>query len=50
MLFLSSVDFFQNQLFSKTSFKNTIRGSNSFDPDQALHFVGPDLDLNCLTL
>ena len=22
--------------------------SNSFDPDQARHFVGPDLDPNCL--
>ena len=22
--------------------------SNSFDPDQARHFVGPDLDQNCL--
>ena len=22
--------------------------SNSLDPDQARHFVGPDLDLNCL--
>ena len=22
--------------------------SNSLDPDQAQHFVGPDLDLNCL--
>ena len=21
--------------------------SNSLDPDQARHFVGPDLDLNC---
>ena len=24
--------------------------ANSFDPDQARHFVGPDLDQNCLTL
>ena len=22
--------------------------ANSLDPDQALHFVGPDLDPNCL--
>ena len=29
-------------------FFNTIRVSNSLDPDQALHFVGPDLDPNCL--
>ena len=27
---------------------NTIRVSNSLDPDQARHFVGPDLDPNCL--
>ena len=24
--------------------------ANSFDPDQARHIVGPDLDPNCLTL
>ena len=34
--------------FSKKSFRNTIRVSNSLDPDQAGHFVGPDLDPNCL--
>ena len=45
--FLSS-DFFQNQLFQKRSFMNTIRVSNSLDPDQAQHFVGPDLGPNCL--
>ena len=28
--------------------KNTIRVSNSLDPDQARHFVGSDLGLNCL--
>ena len=27
---------------------NTIRVSNSLDQDQARHFVGPDLDQNCL--
>ena len=27
---------------------NTIRLSNSLDPDQARHFDGPDLDPNCL--
>ena len=26
----------------------TIRVSNSLDPDQARHFVGPDLGSNCL--
>ena len=30
-------------MFSKNSFKNTIRVSSSLDPDQARHFVGPDL-------
>ena len=27
---------------------NTIRVSNSFDPDQGRQNVGPDLGLNCL--
>ena len=30
------------------NFFNTIRVSNSLDPDQARHFVGPDLGPNCL--
>ena len=34
--------------FSKIYFRNTIRVSNSLDPDQAQHFVGPDLGPNCL--
>ena len=29
-------------------FFKTIRVSNSLDPDQAQHFVGPDLGPNCL--
>ena len=29
-------------------FFNTIQVSNSLDPDQARHFVGPDLGPNCL--
>ena len=29
-------------------FFNTIRVSNSLDPDQARHFMGPDLGQNCL--
>ena len=48
MLLLSSADFFQNELFSKNSFKNTIRVSKSLDPDQARYSVGPDLGPNCL--
>ena len=46
--FLSSVDFFLIQLFSKNSFRNTLKVSNSLDPVQALCFVGPDLGPNCL--
>ena len=46
--FLSSVDFFQNQHFLKNSFRNTIRVSNSLDPDQARYIVNSDLGLNCL--
>ena len=34
--------------FSKNSFRNTIRVSNSLDPDQDRHFVYPDLGPNCL--
>ena len=38
---------FSKSTFSKNSFRNTIRVSNSLDPDQARHFVGPDLNRNC---
>ena len=34
--------------FFKKSFSNTIRVSNSFDPDQPRGFVEPDLGPNCL--
>ena len=47
-MFLSSADFFRNQLLPKNSLRNTIRVSNSLDPDQARHFVWPDLGPNCL--
>ena len=46
--FVSSADFFQNYFFRKKSFRNTIRVSNSLDPDQARRFVGPDLGPKCL--
>ena len=46
--FWSSAEFFQNKFFQKKSFRNTIRVSNSSDPDQARHYVGPDLGPNCL--
>ena len=42
---LGKFDRFSKSTFSKNSFKNTIRVSNSLDPDQARHFnLGP----NCL--
>ena len=47
-MFLSSADFFQNHFFQKNSFRNIIRVSNSLDPGQARHFVGPNLGPNCL--
>ena len=39
---------YSKSAFSKNSFRNTIRVSNSLDRDQARHFVGPDLGPNCL--
>ena len=33
----------QTSKVSKTTFRNTIRVSNSLDPDQDRHSVGPDL-------
>ena len=35
-------------LFESWIFFNTIRVSNSLDPDQARHCAGPDLGSNCL--
>ena len=40
-MILLSADFFQNFLFFKNSFVNTIRVSNGLDPDQDRHFVSP---------
>ena len=45
-VFLSSAEFFQNQLFF--FFRNAFRVSNSLDPVPARHFVRPDLDPNYL--
>ena len=45
MLLLSSAYFFKKNLSGLI--KNTIRVSNSLDPDQDLHYVGPDLGPNC---
>ena len=47
MLFCRLLIFFKVN-FSKNSFRNTIRVSDSLDLDQARHFVGPDLGPNCL--
>ena len=33
---------------SSSFLKNSFRMSNSLDPDQARHFVRPDLGPNCL--
>ena len=47
--FLSFADFFSSKpTFSKNSFRNTIRGSISLDPDQARHFIELDLGPNYL--
>ena len=59
MNFWLSDDFFKINIFKKFfhKFINTIKVSNSLDPDQAQHFVrpdlgrhfvGPDLGPNCL--
>ena len=45
--FLPSADFV-NLTFSTKTFRNTIKVSNSLNPDKAIHFVWPDLGLNCL--
>ena len=48
MLLWSSADLNFKIIFLKNSFRNNIRVSNSFDPDQDRHSVGPDLGPNCL--
>ena len=47
VFFLSSADLFLIFLFKK-SFRNSIRVSNSLDPDQDALSVHPDLGPNCL--
>ena len=47
-IFFVVCGFFSKSTFSKNSFINTIRVSNSLDPDQAQLSVGPDLGPNCL--
>ena len=41
---------FSSAYFIKNSLRNTIRVSNSLDPDQAGQKVGPDLGPNCLQI
>ena len=45
---LSSAEFFSKSTFSNNSFRNTIRMPNLLDPDQARHYVRPDLGPKCL--
>ena len=47
-MFFCRLLFFSKLTFLKNSFRNTIRVANSLDPDQARHFVGPELGPNCL--
>ena len=42
-VFVVSCFFFQNQLFQKKNLSRIPSVSNSEDPDQAPHIVGPDL-------
>ena len=49
MLYVVSCFFSKSTVFEKkNSTSNAIKVSNCFDPDQAGHFVGPDLGPNCL--
>ena len=48
VVFFVICGFFFKLSFSKNFIRNTIRVSNSLNPDQAQHFVGPDLGPNCL--
>ena len=46
-MLLSSADFFQNKLFIKKSFRNTVRLSKGLDPDQDQRDLDPN-HLQCL--
>ena len=41
--FIVACCIFSKLTIRNNSFTNTIRVPNSLDPDQAIHFVGPDL-------
>ena len=40
--------FFKINIFTKKNLSEISLVSNNLDPDQARHFVGPDLGPNCL--
>ena len=49
--FKSSADFSPPEKFVfEKKIRNTLRGSSVLDPDQVLHFVGPDLGSNVLQM
>ena len=48
MFLFSSADFLQNKVFKNKPPRTIIRVSNSLDPDQDRHSVGPHLGSNCL--
>ena len=48
MLYCRLLISFQNRHFRKICSRNTIRVTNSLDPNQARQNVGPDLGPNCL--
>ena len=48
MIFCGLLKIFKINFFFENSFRNTVRVSNSLDPDQARRFVGPDLVPNYL--
>ena len=48
MILLPSADYLQRKLFSKNSFRNTIRVSNGLDQSQDQHYFSTDLSPNCL--
>ena len=48
MFYSGLIEVLKINFFSKNSLRNTIRVSNSLDPDQAQHFVAPDLGPNYL--
>ena len=48
LFFYKQLIFSSNEFIMK-SFKITIKVSNSFDPDQAIHFVRPDFGLILFT-